>query len=215
MSTANDRLRERLGSIYSASLIAAAGLHLLVFQLSPTWTAGDWSAGEPSVIDIATVLEIAIPPAPEPLGRPALPVPSADVAPDATVPNVPFEDVPVLPPPPPPAADRTVAPRSFVPYQIPPRLQNADEFLRELERVYPSSLRSAGIGGVVRLVLEIDEGGRVLGSSVGTSSGYSLLDEAALSLTGVMRFSPAMNRDQPVAVRVSIPVQFEIRREDR
>ena len=43
MATANDRLRDRLDSIYSGSLIFAVLVHLLVFHFSPTFVAADWS----------------------------------------------------------------------------------------------------------------------------------------------------------------------------
>ncbi len=213
MDTANDRLRERLSSIYAGGLIAAAIGHLLLFQLSPTWTVGDWGRDDTSTVEVIPTPDVAIPRAPEALARPALPVATADVDPTATIADVPFESVPDLPPPPPPASERSVSADPFVAYTIAPRLLDERSFLRELERVYPSSLRNSGIGGVVQLLIEIDEQGAVLGASIGESSGYARLDEAALSLAPGMRFSPAMNRDRAVPVRVSVPVTFQVRRD--
>ncbi len=43
---------------------------------------------------------------------------------------------------------------------------------------------------------------------VNTPSGYPALDEAAQRVARMMRFSPALNRDQPVAVWVQIPITF-------
>ena len=44
-----------------------------------------------------------------------------------------------------------------------------------------------------------------------SSSGYRQFDEAALDVADVMRFTPAMNRDQAVAVWVVFSITFESR----
>ena len=95
---------------------------------------------------------------------------------------------------------------------MPPRITNAEEVRRALERAYPPLLRDAGITGTVGLLVHIDETGRVLEARVGTSSGYASLDAAALSRADAFHFRPAQNRDVPTAVWTSLPVTFEIRR---
>jgi len=45
-------------------------------------------------------------------------------------------------------------------------------------------------------------------AQVSTSSGYSALDDAALRVAALMRFTPARNRDEMVEVWVSIPIKF-------
>lgn len=65
---------------------------------------------------------------------------------------------------------------------------------------------------MVTLQLQVDVDGSVSTARVGTSSGYPLLDDAALTLAPGMRFRPAMNRDRPVSVLVSITVEFRVRR---
>lgn len=55
----------------------------------------------------------------------------------------------------------------------------------------------------------IDEQGLVQRTQLDRSSGYDALDEAALRVADLMRFSPAYNMDQRVAVWVSIPITFE------
>jgi TonB family protein len=59
-------------------------------------------------------------------------------------------------------------------------------------------------------MFSIDEDGRVLDTSVVRGSSYQALDEAALAVAEVIRFSPAMNRDRRVAVRVVFPVVFKV-----
>jgi TonB family protein len=46
---------------------------------------------------------------------------------------------------------------------------------------------------------------------INQSSGQPSLDEAALKVGQIMKFSPAMNRDKVVPVWVSIPVSFQVR----
>jgi protein TonB len=43
------------------------------------------------------------------------------------------------------------------------------------------------------------------------SSGHQALDEAALRVGSVYRFSPALNRDEPVPVWVLFPITFQAR----
>jgi protein TonB len=99
---------------------------------------------------------------------------------------------------------------SFTPHTVKPGLTNAEEVQRALVREYPSMLRDAQIGGSVVVWLFIDTEGRVENSKVQTSSGYPMLDAAALDVANTMRFTPAYNRDQKVPVWVSIPITFRV-----
>jgi TonB family protein len=97
----------------------------------------------------------------------------------------------------------------FTPYTVAPRLVNTGEVQRALERRYPPLLRNAGIGGQVVVWFFIDETGRVVNNQIKNSSGYPTLDEAALMVAEMMRFEPALNRDQRVSVWVAIPLKFD------
>jgi TonB family protein len=77
-------------------------------------------------------------------------------------------------------------------------------------REYPPLLREAGIGGEVLVYFFIDEEGVVRNTQINQSSGHAQLDSVALSIAGIYRFSPALNRDQRVPVWVSFPVRFEV-----
>jgi periplasmic protein TonB len=80
-----------------------------------------------------------------------------------------------------------------------------------LVRNYPPLLRDAGIGGTPVVWFLIDEDGRVLRTQLSRPSGYAALDEAALAVARMMRFSPALNRDRRVQVWVEIPIVFTAR----
>ena len=91
-----------------------------------------------------------------------------------------------------------------------PSVANPEALRSALERAYPGILRDAGIGGTVGLLVRIDAHGRVLEAKIGHSSGYRALDDAALRVSGILRFHPALNRDTPVSVWVRIPVTFQV-----
>jgi TonB family protein len=100
---------------------------------------------------------------------------------------------------------------SFTPFTVAPVVQNRDEVARALEREYPALLRDAGVGGRAIVWIRLDETGTVRDVQINTSSGQPSLDEAALKVGQIMKFSPAMNRDKVVPVWVSIPVSFQVR----
>lgn len=210
--TANDRLKERFGDVLAYSLVGATVAHFLVFQMWPEMSVPDWrkpTADELTVLDMPTV---DVPEPPRPMARPVPPMIGADVEPTATIPQLDWEGARELPPPPPPPRETGVGERvPFVVYDVVPRLTNPDDFRRALERVYPASLRDAGIGGRVRLQVYVDASGQALDARIGEGSGYEAFDRAALSLVSAMRFSPAMNRDRPVAVWIELPIDFRTR----
>ena len=108
-----------------------------------------------------------------------------------------------------PSIDQTP---SFTPFTVAPVVQNRAEIASALEREYPAELREAGTGGRASVWVRLDVEGVVQDVQINTSSGNPELDEAALRVARVMRFSPAMNRDRVVPVWVSIPVSFQPRR---
>ncbi len=96
----------------------------------------------------------------------------------------------------------------FTPFTTAPAIQNVDQIRERLDEMYPPLLRDAGIGGVVLLHLHLDETGRVTNVLVFRSSGHQALDRAALQVVPDLRFSPAMNREEAVAVWIVIPMRF-------
>jgi TonB family protein len=72
-------------------------------------------------------------------------------------------------------------------------------------------LRDAGIGGRVMLWLLLDERGQVAQVDVKEGSGHVAFDSAARKVGEMMRFSPAMNRDERVKVWVALPIVFTTR----
>lgn len=214
LETANDRFKRGFSNWFWGSLIAATLIHFGVFAFFPDLKAEDMSINVVETEAINIPPEIEIPPPPQAIARPATPVVSAAaIDQDITIAPTTFEDNPVetLPPPPTPTTSEDLSSfRAFTPDMVRPSLRNQGEVEQALKRYYPPLLRDAGIGGVVNVLFWIDETGRVVKYQVAQSSGYPALDEAATQVADVMRFSPALNRDQPVRVVVQIPIRFQV-----
>ncbi len=214
LETANDRFKRSFGTWFWGSVIAATVIHFAVFAFWPDMTAADvsFSADELEAIELPP--EIEIPPPPQAISRPATPViAEANIDEDITIATTTFEDNPIEELPPPPTDDVGAISDApvFTPFTVKPDLVNQREVQRALEREYPALLRDAGIGGTVLVYFFIDESGRVQKTQVNKSSGHSALDEAALRVADVFRFTPALNRDKKVPVWISLPITFTTR----
>jgi TonB family protein len=91
-----------------------------------------------------------------------------------------------------------------------PEILNRGEVLQALMRLYPPILRDAGIGGTVEVWFFISEEGMVIDQRVSEPSAHVQLNEAALEVAEVFRFSPALNRETIVQVWIRLPITFEV-----
>ena len=212
--TANDRLKRTFGSWFWGSMIAATLVHFGTFAFWPELTTEDFSFSSEELEAIELPPEIEIPPPPQQIARPATPVmATAEIDEDITIAPTTFEENPVEELPPPPeeqATDLSAAP-TFTPFTVAPSILNRNEVIRAMEREYPPLLRDAGIGGSVIVYFFIDEDGSVQDFRIFESSGHQALDEAALAVANVYRFSAALNRDKKVPVWVQFPITFQVR----
>lgn len=212
--TANDRLKRTFSSWFWGSMIAATMLHAGTFAFWPELTTEDVSFDSEELEAIELPPEIEIPPPPQQIARPATPVmATAEIDEDITIAPTTFEENPIedLPPPPEEAETDLSAAPTFTPFTVAPSILNRNEVVRSMEREYPPLLRDAGIGGQVRVYFFIDENGVVQDTRIDQSSGHQALDDAALAVADVYRFSAALNRDKKVPVWVSFPITFQVR----
>ncbi len=213
--TANDRFKGSFESWLWGSMIAATVFHFMLFQFWPTRTAADVSFTADELMIFELPPEIEIPPPPEAIIRPATPIMAlTDIDEDITIAPTTFAENPVDDLPPPPTndgpVDLSVNP-VFTPYTVQPEIKNRREVQEALMREYPSLLRNAGIGGEVVVWFFISEEGMVLDRRVSQTSGHVLLDEAALEVADVFRFSPALNRENIVQVWIQLPISFQVK----
>lgn len=210
--TANELMKERSKTWLPRSIIIAVLLHVAVFTLSPDFSTAE-EVEVATDMDVVVVETVVWPEPPPPIETPARPiVGSIDIDPQVTIsstdPDAYTTDI--LPPP---ARQDSGARAEFgriTPSMVAPRLLNPDDVQRELRRTYPAILRDAGIGGDVDVNLWLDENGDVVKAEIGRSSGYVLLDEAALKVVDAMQLAPALNRGAAVRVIVTVPVQFRV-----
>lgn len=213
--TANQRFKNRFESLKWSAMIFATLVHFAAFAYLPELTTEDFSFTAEELTAIELPPEVEVPPPPQQIARPATPViASSDVSEEITIAPTTFESNPVEELPPPPTAseelDISAAP-TFTPFTVAPEILNRSELQDAMARSYPTLLREAGIGGVVRVFFFIDENGTVQQTRIDQSSGHQQLDEAALAVASLYRFSPALNRDKRVKVWVSFPIMFQVR----
>jgi protein TonB len=221
-----------------AATLASFALHAALITLL-VWASTRVSEGvrHPEIVPEPIVLISDPTTGSEPQRSPQTPPHSAALPPTLSVPNVISPELPPIDKPtefvtPAPDAPSSSVPGSgtpggnaspditagnpdrtgiFTPVAVLPELKNRAAVQSTLERNYPALLRDIGIGGTVLIWLLVDEVGKVMKTELKTSSGYSELDEAALRVGASMRFSPALNRNQPVKVWVAVPVVFRAR----
>ncbi len=213
--TANDRLKRSFSSFFWGGIVAAAVLHFLVFSLWPNLHAQNISMKESAVETITLPPEVKIPPAPQAIARPAMPViATATVKSDVTIAPTTFEQNQVANLPPPPkhdnAQDVLAKQPTFTPYTVAPQLLNPQEVTQSMERNYPPLLRDAGIGGNVVVWFFIDAQGQVIKHLINQTSGHPQLDSAAIKVADVARFSPALNYNKHVPVWIQLPITFQV-----
>lgn len=209
--TANDRFKRRFGRWMGCGVMVAAVFHFALFQFFPELTAEDLSTEPGRITDIELLKKIDIPPPPEPIQRPPIPVVGdVDVDENYTMPETTLEANP-LPPPPPPDIGAGSGHESFLAYTVAPRLKDKRSALRVVEGHYPPLLKDAGVGGKVTLQAFVDTTGKVLDARVVSSSGTQLLDDAALEAVRLFEFTPALNRDTKVAVWIQQLIIFQIK----
>lgn len=75
---------------------------------------------------------------------------------------------------------------------------------------YPELARKRGQEGTVEIRCHVDESGRVTDVAVSKSSGFRLLDDAALNTLSKWRFRPGLRNGVNAGGTVVVPVQFKL-----
>lgn len=74
---------------------------------------------------------------------------------------------------------------------------------------YPDSLKREGVSGVVAVVIVIDEKGGIMDCKIAKSS-HPDFERPALEAVKNWKFKPAKKDGNPVKVRVTVPLRFNV-----
>lgn len=102
---------------------------------------------------------------------------------------------------------------SVQPYTVAPQLLNSTEIAQMLENQYPPDLRDRGITGTTVLLVYVNADGGVRRASVWESSGESEFDRVATTVASSMKFRPARSNTGPIAVSITVPVEFKLKQD--
>ena len=83
---------------------------------------------------------------------------------------------------------------------------------KELE--YPSEAKTAGIEGHVIVHFIVDEKGKTTDYTVEDDPGYGMGEAAIKAVKKIGKWTPGSNHGTPVKVRMSIPVKFELPKQE-
>ena len=140
---------------------------------------------------------------PPPPARPSIPIASEDedLAEDLTIEETDLDNFDAWDAPPPPPSGPQF---KFIPYDDPPRP------ITPIKPVYPDIAQEAGIEGQVLIQCFIDKTGRVKETIVIKGVPNTGLNESAVAALRKTRFRPARQRENPVGVWVTIPINFKL-----
>ena len=140
---------------------------------------------------------------PPPPARPSIPIESEDedLADDLTIEETDLDNFDAWDAPPPP---RSGPQFKFIPYDDPPRP------VTPIKPVYPDIAQEAGIEGQVLVQCFIDEKGKVKETIVVKGIPNTGLNESAVEALRKTRFRPAKQRERPVGVWITIPINFRL-----
>ena len=140
---------------------------------------------------------------PPPPARPSIPIESEDedLADDLTIEETDLDNFDAWDAPPPPPSGPQF---KFIPYDDPPRP------ITPIKPVYPDIAQEAGIEGQVLVQCFIDEKGKVKETIVVKGIPNTGLNESAVAALRKTRFRPAKQRERPVGVWITIPINFKL-----
>lgn len=201
LSTANDRFKARYPIYIRWATATALAIYILVFLFSPDIKITPYRMQEEQIQVVDIPQNFDIPPPPQELPRPQVPIeaaPDAEVDEDVEIADTLPESFDFVPPPPTGTTGNT-----FVAFDTKP------EIVTYAPPVYPEFAREAALQGLVLVNVLVGPDGRVQ-QAVIVQTAHRVLDEAALVAARKCIFTPGKQRDIPVPVWVTLPFNFTL-----
>lgn len=208
-------LRLKYPKIFESSLIASILLTTVLIRFGSFETSGILAETPEIQIDMLEINRTEQIKRPPPPSRPAVPIASEDeeLLEDETIEDTEINLDEIPPPPPPPKHGDNVEKKEsqiFIAYETEPKLIGGYAFIRENLK-YPDMARKAQIEGTVLLQIVIDEQGNVVDANVLKEDANVGFGQAAIDVVMKTKWEPALQRDQPVKVRITIPIKFKLK----
>lgn len=124
-----------------------------------------------------------------------------------------FPDIRYMPPYPDLSTQDFINPNYRTKAEVPPTIIGGMEELQRVIR-YPQLARRAGVEGIVTVRVYLDSTAKVRHARVERGIGGGC-DEEAVEAVKKVKFTPAMDKGQPVHVRIFIPVEFRLSKEEK
>lgn len=139
-------------------------------------------------------------PRPAPANLPVVqnPVPSSDPGPDTVQVAQAQPPAPPAPPPAPPAPEPVTEPKGYAGY------------LNNPAPTYPSAAQLRKLQGRVVLKVHVLASGQPDTVDIAQSSGYDILDQAAIKAVTAWVFDPAKRGTKPIDGWVNVPINFKL-----
>lgn len=200
---------------FEKALVASLVFHLVMFGMLPKKIRFEGTEiKSPSQVEFQAEdipqtqqeMKRAVPP------RPAVPIPSEneEIPEDLTIEETELDFDETLPPPPPPPQKSADDEYVFIPYDSPPEPVGGFGSLNKYLK-YPEMARLAGVEGRVVVGVLIDTNGNSVKTQILQSSNAGVgFEEAAATAVMKMKWKPAMQRDKPVKVWISVNVRFTL-----
>jgi protein TonB len=91
-------------------------------------------------------------------------------------------------------------------------LDSAPSPTSKTQPIYPATLLKNGVGGKVLVSCTIDATGKIVGTSIKSSSGHPDLDKAAINAVNRWKFKPGTKGGKKVKSVVLVPFNFEVKK---
>lgn len=202
--TAHQRFKRMYPRIMFVSTLAAVALTGMGMAFSPPYVPSPYQLRERKMKAVEFNTEIYIPPPPKELSAPEMPVQEIEASDDADAEDtMAITDFNPFAPPEIPRGSST-GPEEFVAFDAPPVLVHAEA------PEYPDMAQAAEAEGTIRVVVTIDENGRVIDARIAESTASEMLEEACIQAAMKFLFEPARQRDVPVKCQIMVPFNFSL-----
>ncbi len=204
----NFKFKQKYGKYFWAALLISFFSHVFFILAMPTISPELTIHEETTMEAFDLPPEVVIPPPPKPLAKPSIPMEAEEeIDEDITIEET-------TPPPPdlipeiPQVAEGGAGEEFLLVAEVWPKFRTRPPVPR-----MPSYIARARVDTVTRVEFYVTKNGDVdqNRTKVAASSGYPELDELALEWAKKVKFHPALNRGEPVAVRVALPVRWKTR----